>query len=339
MSKMTALNLATKRDVVVIGCSAGGVDTLPKLLAPLPPDLPASVCIVQHLGATETSQLPAILARAAQLPVKWAEQGAPVEKGHIYVAPPNSHLLIVGEHLMLSGGPRENHSRPSIDKLFRSAAAECGSRTIGVLLTGMLDDGVAGLRAIQQAGGLTIVQDPEDADFPELPSRAVSAMTADRVAPVLGIASALAAWVGRDIDPIEVPKQIGVEARIDRIGVVDPATLGGLGPQSPVSCPDCHGPTWLIGDEHARRYRCYLGHVSSARDVLLHESLATEAALWSAVRALHERAMTLESLAADSDRVGRSQVAEIYAGRAREARSQATLAHKFLTDVVSGLKE
>jgi two-component system chemotaxis response regulator CheB len=156
---------------------------------------------------------------------------------------------------------------------------------------------------------------------------------------VLGIASALVGLVGREVEAKPIPPTIGIEAEIDRVGIVEPATLHGIGPQSSISCPDCHGPTWVIGDEHTRRYRCYLGHVNSAREVLQHESLATEAALWSAVRALHERAMTLESLAADSDRMGRAQVAELYAERAKEARSQATLAHKFLTDVVSGPKQ
>ena len=139
------------RDVVVIGTSAGGVEALPRLLAQLPASLPASLFIVQHLSPTHNPYLVEILKRDSPLPVSWAEQGEPIERGHVYVAPPDVHLLFADDHLQLSRAVRENHARPSIDRLFRSAAAQLGGRVIGVLLTGMLYDGVAGLRAIREA--------------------------------------------------------------------------------------------------------------------------------------------------------------------------------------------
>ena len=325
---------AGTRDVIVIGCSAGGVEALPKLLQPLPADLPASICVVQHLSATQKPYLVDILRRTCLMPVAWAEQGERLVRSRVYVAPPDTHLLFNDDHLRLTSGPRENHARPSIDKLFRSAAAEHGARVIAVLLTGMLDDGVAGLRLIQQAGGLAIVQDPEDAEFPELPSRALIATAPERVLPLGAIPEALVTLCSQPRGLSHVSNALSVEAEIDRVGPVAPATLEALGPQSPIACPDCNGPTWLVGDELERRYRCYLGHVNSARELLARESLQVEAALWSAVRALTERAVTLETLAADSDKTGHSGAADLYAQRARETRTQAELARKFLLDVV-----
>jgi two-component system, chemotaxis family, protein-glutamate methylesterase/glutaminase len=323
------------RDLIVIGCSAGGVEALPRVLAPLPRDLPATVVIVQHMGPSENPMLVDILRRTSPLPVSWAEQGERFERSHVYVCPPDTHLMFNGDHFRLSGGPRENHARPSIDKLFRSAAAEHSSRVIGVLMTGMLDDGAAGLRSINDAGGLVIIQDPEDAAFPELPSRALLAVHPDRVLPLVAIPGALVTLCAQPRGVPNVSRALSIEAEIDRVGPVEPSTLEAIGSQTPVACPDCKGPTWLIGDEHGRRYRCYLGHVSTARELLVQQSLEVEVALWSAVRALHERAMTLETLAADADRTGRTGVAELYTQRAREARSQAELARRFLQDVVT----
>jgi two-component system chemotaxis response regulator CheB len=322
------------RDLIVVGCSAGGVDALRRLLLPLPSALAATIVIAQHLGRSDNPGLVQILRRSSALPVEWAEQGTRLERGRVYVAPPDTHLMFADGHLQLTRGPRENHSRPSIDKLFRSAAAEHADRVIGVLMTGMLDDGVAGLRAIKQAGGLVIVQDPEDAAFPDLPSSALLAVAADHVLPIVGIAPALVALVAQPAASSHPSRELATEAEIDRVGVVTPSTLDTLGPQTPISCPDCHGPTWILGDEHSRRYRCYQGHVNSARELLVRAGHEVETALWSAVRALTDRAMTLETLATDAEKLGRLQVSELYAGRARDARTQAELARQFMMELV-----
>jgi two-component system chemotaxis response regulator CheB len=286
------------------------------------------------MGPSDNPMLVDILRRSSALPVSWADQGEKLERARVYVCPPDTHLLFMDHHFQLSSGARENHARPSIDKCFRSAAAQHGSGVIGVLLTGMLDDGVAGLKNIRDAGGMVIVQDPEDAAFPELPTRALIAVEADRVLPVTAIPTTLATLCVQPRGVSQIAEALSIEAEIDRVGPVEPATLNALGKQTPIACPDCKGPTWLIGEENTRRYRCYLGHVSSARELLLQQSLEVEAALWSAVRALHERAMTLETLATDADRSGRNGVADLYTQRAREARAQADLARQFLQDVV-----
>lgn len=186
----------TPRSLVVVGASAGGVTALPKLVQQLPADFPAAVCIVQHMAAVREPHLVDIIRRGSALPVAWAEQGEPIERGTVYVAPPDVHLLFVDDHIRLAKGPRVNHSRPSIDKLFRSAAAIHGAGVIGVLLTGMLEDGVAGLRAIQDAGGVVIVQDPEDAAFPDLPASALRAIEPDYTLALDGIGSVLTALAG-----------------------------------------------------------------------------------------------------------------------------------------------
>ncbi|CAN5919954.1 chemotaxis protein CheB [soil metagenome] len=323
------------RDIIVIGTSAGGVEALPRVLQQLPEDLGASVCIAQHMAPTERPHLVDILRRSARVKVDWAEQGAPLEHGHVYVAPPDTHLMFSDDHLRLSHGPRENFARPSIDKLFRSAAAVHGGRVIGVVLTGMLDDGVAGLKAIHEAGGAVVVQDPQDAAYPEMPSRALLAVPVDRTLPIDAIGGALIALCREVRGNGAIARAVALEAQSDEVGQVSPATLNELGTQTPISCPACNGPTWLVGDEHARTYLCYLGHSSSPHTLLEETALEVERALWSAVRALGDRAGTLETLAADANRTGCHQIAEGYATRAREAREQAELARQFLIDVIS----
>jgi two-component system, chemotaxis family, protein-glutamate methylesterase/glutaminase len=321
------------RDVVVIGCSAGGVEALPRILQQFSDDLEAAVLIVQHLAAGQPRYLADILRRASRLPVAWAEQGAEISRGRVLVAPPDVHMVISERHVQLTKGARENHARPSIDKLFHSAAAACGSRVIGVLLTGMLDDGVAGLRAIRQAGGVVIVQDPRDAAFPELPGRALHALVPDQTLRIDEIGAAITAIVGDRVGAAATPSELALESETDRGGAVSPDTRSMLGSQTVLTCPECHGPLWKVGDEELRRFRCYLGHASTATELLRASSLEIESALWSAVRALNDRATTLETLAADSTRIGDLQSAQAYEIRGREARKQAELARQFMLDV------
>jgi two-component system chemotaxis response regulator CheB len=172
------------RDVVVIGTSAGGVDTLPRLLGTLPADFPAAVLIVQHLTPRSSMHLVDIIRRTCPLPVEWGEHGNRIQTGEITVAPPGIHMVVEGAQVALAGGPRESHARPSIDVLFRSAAAHHAGRVIGVLLTGMLDDGVAGLRAIHDVGGVVVVQDPDDATFADMPRAALASVEVDHIAPI-----------------------------------------------------------------------------------------------------------------------------------------------------------
>jgi two-component system chemotaxis response regulator CheB len=322
------------RDIVVIGSSAGGVEALPRLLHQLPRTLPGSICIVQHMAASSKPYLVEILSRTSPLPVSWAEQGSAVEHGHVYVAPPDVHMLFTDDHLRLTKTARENHSRPSIDKLFRSAATQHGSRVIGVLLTGMLEDGVAGLRAIHDTGGVVIVQDPADAAFPDLPSNALHAVQPDHLLPLDAIPDQLVQLLAQPVAPMPVPRELELEAEIDSQEPLDPRQMQQLGPQSQITCPECSGPMWQLGDPRTRRFRCYLGHVSSARQVLEASAEQVDRALWSAIRALTDRATTLETLAHDAEAIGSQEIAEAYESRALEARDQAQLARGFMSEVI-----
>lgn len=330
---------AVTRDLVVMGSSAGGVEALPRVLRDLPRELAAAVLIVQHLGESSPRFLVDILSRASALPVEWAEQGAPIARGRIYVAPPDLHLLIADGHLRLARSARENRARPSIDKLFRSVAAEAGSRAIGVLLTGMLGDGVAGLRAIRDAGGAVIVQDPADAKFAELPSRALLAFEPDRLLPIDAIGAAIAALVGEAVQPAgAVPRSLALEAAFDRAEAVTPTEMDQLGALTTLVCPECSGPLWQLQDEGFRRYRCYLGHVATARELVVTSGEQAESALWSAVRALDGQAAVLEALAAEAQRIGGAAHTGTYDARAREVRAQAQVARRFLLDLTSAAR-
>jgi len=323
-----------QRDLVVIGSSAGGVEALPRLLTQLPSHFPAAVGIVQHLMPT-SSGLVDILQRASALPVRWGEHGDELTTGTIYVAPGGVHMLFDRDKVVLAGGARENHSRPAINRLFRSAAAHHGSRTIGVLLTGMLDDGVAGLIAIQKAGGSVIVQHPADAAFPSMPESALAALKPDRVVPIDALGASLILMTREKVRPVDPPADVLLEARLDAddVALVDSPVIDELGPQTAIACPECGGPLWPTGEPPARSYRCYLGHVTSSATLLSLKSVEVERALWSAVRALQERSATLSKLASDARRAGNGLVANDYETRARETSVQADRARHFLLEL------
>jgi two-component system chemotaxis response regulator CheB len=326
--------LKLRRDIIVIGCSAGGVEALPHVIEKLPLRFGAAVFVVMHMAPSRDPYLVEILRRRSVLPVTWAEQGEQYEAGHIYVAPPDVHLLFNQRHLQLARSARENHSRPSIDKLFRSAAATHGPRVAAVLMTGMLDDGVAGLVDIRATGGTVIVQDPKDARFPDLPAHAVAALVPDHLLALDAIGDALIAVAqGDEPAAVPTPRHIAIEAAFDQRGIVTPAEMSELGPQTPHVCPDCEGPMWNVGSPQARRFRCYNGHVRSARQLITANEEQVEVALWTALRALDDKASTLETMADDATKTGNESTAASYAERARDARKQAELLRRFVTDL------
>ncbi len=327
--------MSVQRNLVVIGTSAGGVEALPRVIGPLPADFPGAVVVVQHMAEQPQPMLVHIIQRQSKIRVSWAGQGDRLEPGNVYVAPPGSHLMLVDDHVQLLGGPRENFVRPSIDRTMRSAAAKCGPRTVGVLLTGMLDDGVAGMLALQAAGGYTIVQEPSSAQFPDLPARALQAMQPDRVMTLDEMPSAFARLTREPAPDRAPPDAIVAEAELDLAVVGEPEQLAKLGPQSSISCPDCGGPMWDVGTPQLRRYRCYLGHVASATRVLREGDAKIEGAMWSAIRALHERAVTYDTLAADSKKAGSAAASEVFTTKAAEAREQVELARAFMARVGS----
>ncbi|HJT20446.1 MAG TPA: chemotaxis protein CheB [Nitrospira sp.] len=231
------------RDIVVIGASAGGVEALEKIVAGLPTDFPAAVCVVLHIQPSSVSRLPAILSQAGSLPAAHPTHNSPIRKGQIYVAPPDQHLLIKDSHIQLSAGPKENRARPAINPLFRSAAIAYGPRVIGVVLSGTLDDGTVGLWEIKQRGGTTVVQDPRDARYPDMPRNALEQVPIDHVMPVRGMASLLTDLVGQPVN-IQATEEEAMKAY----------------QWTDLTCPECRGPIRQWGQSTLKEYRCRVGH-------------------------------------------------------------------------------
>jgi two-component system, chemotaxis family, protein-glutamate methylesterase/glutaminase len=298
-----------RRDIVVVAASLGGLAALKTIVAALPSDFPASIFIVMHIG-TWPSQLPQLLAADSPLPVVHASDGEAIAKGTAYVAPPDRHMLLRDGIIVLSSGPKENFTRPAADPLFRSAAVNYGDRAIGVVLTGKLDDGAAGLKAIQACGGYTIVQDPSTCVAPDMPQAALKAVPPDVVAPIEDIGPAIVRALtdssSRSFNMNE-RQRAALELNIAATGDSSPAQLERLGQRTSMTCPECGGIIWRIGEGYPLRYRCHTGHAFSAMSLKEQQRSGTEDALWSAVRRLQEKLLLVQdqlSLAETTDSAG-----------------------------------
>lgn len=325
---------------MVVGGSAGGVEALKRFISSLPGDLPATVCVSLHLGTSTPSLLASILARGSSLRVEAAYDGAPVEPGVVYVAQSDVHLVVLPGRLQLGTGPRENGHRPSLDALLRSAALAYGPRVVGVVLTGMLDDGSAGLARVHRYGGLALVQDPDEAEFPSMPRNALAATPEALRLPLAGLVEKVVTSVNSDFaapaDPVDVR---AVERERDTAEVrsalgLDPALPDGgvVGNPSPYSCPDCGGVLNDLDDGAVLRFRCRVGHAYSA-DSLLHSQRDTiEDALYTALRALEERTEISDRLAEDARGAGREWSRAHFRRRADEARASSAVLRSMLTE-------
>jgi two-component system chemotaxis response regulator CheB len=313
-------------DVIVIGGSAGSLEALQQLMRDLPADLPAAVFIVMHVGAT--SYLAHFLRRNAAIQVKRAEAGERIEWGCVYVAPPGNHLLLHDRHVLLRRGPRENMSRPAIDPLFRSAAATFGGRVIGVIVSGALSDGSAGLRAVKRCGGVAVVQDPHDAAVDEMPRNAMARVEVDHVVASADMAGLLTRLTHQEAGPTpEISVDIKLEAAIAAQELGDMPIEERLGNVSPFTCPECHGALWEIANGDMLRYRCHVGHAYSADAILAAQADEVERLLRSLLRSHQERA-ALAGRAAEAERLnGRAKLASarsrVPAGRCAGARASA----------------
>jgi len=323
------------RDVVTIGGSSGGVEALARLVSTLPADLPAAVLVVVHFPEGAPSALPRILSRSGPLEAVHPGDGDLVEKGRIYVAPPGLHLLVEDRRVRLARGPKENGHRPALDPLFRTAALEYGPRAVGVVLTGSLDDGTAGLAAIKARGGVAVVQDPEDALFRSMPESALRDVEVDYCLPV-GEMATLLDWLARE--PSEeggtypVPEDMKLEAKIAGL---DPSVIDAgrhPGELSGFTCPECSGPLYGIQDGILERFRCRVGHAYTAEGVLEGNTDALEEALYAALNSLEETAEVADRLAARARHGGHAHAAGRFEARARRAREQTTAVRRVLTD-------
>jgi two-component system chemotaxis response regulator CheB len=287
------------RNIIVVGTSAGGLETLDHLVGQLPTDLPASIFIVQHLGPANSGEpLLRRLGRHQAFRPKLADHGDRFRQGCIYIAPPDNHLLLKKDRMLVTKGARENRYRPGIDPLFRSAAVAHGARVIGVVLTGMLDDGTAGLMAIKRCGGVTVVQDPKDAAYSGMPLSALDNVEVDFCVPVAEMGPLLAKLVSQPHGKSKpVPSDIRTEALIAERVLSDVSQVDGLGDQVPYNCPNCGGVLWEIDTPGEKRYRCHTGHSYTGPALLASQSEKIEELLWIALRMFEERRNLLTSMA------------------------------------------
>lgn len=278
------------RDIVVIGASAGGVRALRTLVAGLPADVAASFFVTIHVTPHAPSLLPELLSRGGPLPAKHPANEERVQRGRIYVAPPDRHLLLRRGRIELSHGPRENGARPSVDPMFRSAAREFGARVIGVVLSGSLDDGTAGLRAVKARGGVAVAQSPETAAVPEMPRNAIADGIVDHVVPLDQLAERLVELI-RLPAPTAAIGTSTLEAEAQLAKVSRGIAYGWQpGVPSDFSCPDCGGVLRFVPDETSGHLRCHVGHAWNQQALLAAQVERVEESLWAALRSLEEHA-------------------------------------------------
>ena len=306
-----------QRDIIVIGGSAGGLQVLQTIVSALPWDLPAAIFVVLHTTEDSPGVIPEILNRYSKLPVMYAVHNAPILPSRVYVAPAGQrHMFLDRGKVLLEPGPRENRSRPSIDALFRSASIAYGNHVIGVVLTGNLDDGTAGLLGIKNRGGLAIVQDPEEAVAPSMPSNAIEAADVDFILPADQIGPKLT----------ELASTQGSETvHLIPNGATRMSSTG-----QTYSCPECGGVLEEAEDGGMLRFRCRVGHLYSPESLMADQTQAVERALWAAVRSMEEQAEFSNRLAESSREKRRPRLARRFAEKAESSRDNASVLRELL---------
>jgi two-component system chemotaxis response regulator CheB len=321
-----------QRDIVLIGASAGGVEAISAIVAGLPADLRAAVFVVLHVSRGR-SVLPEILTRAGRLLALHPKDGDRIHAGRIYVAPPDHHLTIDGNVVRITHGPSENGVRPAVDPLFRSAARTFGSRVIAIVATGSLDDGTAGMAAVKEAGGVAIVQDPEEAFAPSMPRSVIATVAVDHVLPLAEIAPMIVSLVRQSAAAGATGGPHLASMEPDR--GAEPLAIGPPdrpGHVSVFTCPECSGTLWEMEDAGLLRFRCRVGHAYSADSMLAAQVDSVDRALWTALRALEERAALSRKLAQRATARKQVWVANAFEQRAIASEEQAAVVKKVLLD-------
>ena len=266
----------TKTDIIVIGASMGGFHALRDLISEFPKDLKAAVLVVLHIPSEHKSFLAETFGKNAKIPVLAAKDHLEIKNGHVYIAVPDFHLLIKSKRIELSHGPRHNLHRPAVDTLFYSAATAYGPRVIGVILTGALDDGTAGLMEVKRHGGVSVIQDPSDAVNPSMPASARDCVPIDHCVPLSKMAELLVTLAGQ-------PVKMSSLAAAKKMPKPNEPEL------STHICPECNGPMWAIEAGNLLHFHCRIGHAFSGQSLLVEKNMALETALWSAVNALKDK--------------------------------------------------
>jgi two-component system chemotaxis response regulator CheB len=333
-----AIETAHPKFLVVIGASAGGLDALAEMVQTLQKGMDVAYCIILHLSRIAIGDF--VVHRLSQVTAmhcSLAVDGAAVEADNIYVARPNQHMLVKDNKILLGSGPEENRFRPSIDVLFRSAAVAYSSHAIGIILSGMLDDGTSGMWAIKRSDGTCVVQDPNQAEYPDMPLSVVNNMEVDHILALADIGPVIAEIIklkkGRRKP---VPKDVITESKIAEhtaVGIDDVRKLDV--DQSIFACPDCGGGLWEIRNDIIKRYRCHIGHAYTERDLVLKQAETASATLWTALRMMEERKHLLRKMQHESEKKGHKSEST------RQVEKQNELAHHIdtLKDILSDLQK
>jgi two-component system, chemotaxis family, protein-glutamate methylesterase/glutaminase len=320
------------RDIIVVGASAGGVPALQALVRNLPPDFQGTVFVVLHIPAYSDSELPAVLNHAGPLPATHPKDGETIEHGKIYVAPPDHHLLVEENRVMVKKGPKENRFRPSIDALFRSAAYVYGPRVIGIVLSGVLNDGTSGLWTIKRHGGIVIIQDPKDAEQPQMPLNVLEYVSVDHVLLSSQIGPLLQQLVKEPAPekfkfPVEEIKKLKTEVLIAtrdnafEMGIVE------MGELTSFTCPECSGALVRLVEEKIIRYRCHTGHAYTASSLLAEVSENVEHMLWKAMRGMEEMVMLMNKISEHFHQLNHPDAATYFKGKADRSAQFARTIH------------
>lgn len=313
------------RDIIAIGGSTGSIEVIIGICRALPADLRSAVLIAVHVAPDSPNLLAGILDSDGPLTASTAVDGDCVEIGHIHVAPAGHHLLLEGRRLRLGRGPRENMSRPAIDPLFRSAGLSAGPGAIGVLLSGMLNDGASGLADLKRCGGVTVVQSPLDAEEGEMPQAALAASEIDYRAPASDLADLVTRLVNEDAGPaVPPPASVALEVAIAMGRPSNSATLAGIADPAPLTCPGCGGTLSQIR-RSPLRFRCQVGHGYTAEALAQEQETSVDEAVRMSLRIIGERAVLMEKMALDARQAGRSAAAASFGERAREYRRHANV--------------
>lgn len=324
--------LARRHHVIVIGGSAGALQSLLKIVRGLPVGFPAAIFVAIHTAPDNPGRLSTVLDQKP-LPAVTATDGLRIQPGHIYVAPPDHHLLIKNGHIRVTRGPRENGFRPAVDPLFRTAAAAYGPSVIAVILSGGGDDGLLGLSHVKRGGGIVIAQDPTEADSPSMPWHAIKQIDVDHTLRADDMAAIISGLVRERVDEgagtaaVDDPRPDQAEAGTDAL---DTGTLPG--PPTAYRCPECGGALWELRDGKLLHFQCYVGHAFSPESLASAHADSLDEALWTALRALEESSSLRRRMAEHARLRGMSGIADSYEDHARDSEARATVLRRFITD-------
>ncbi|CAN7692768.1 chemotaxis protein CheB [Rhizobium sp. LjRoot98] len=326
----------SNRNVVAIGGSAGAIKPLNAILEKLPRDLNATIIVVIHIPADSSGVHTAIASRSP-FPVVIVQDGMALESGKVFIAPPDHHLLLIGDVFKLGKGPRENLARPAIDPLFRSVALSVGPRAIGLILSGMLNDGASGLSSIKRCGGVALVQAPSTSEAAAMPIAALEATPMDLSAGAGELASAIARYVQEEAGPARpVPSELRLEVEIAAGAASTTGSMGKLGHPVALTCPDCGGVLSEIEGSHPLRFRCQVGHGYTGKVLMMEKQSAVDEAMRVALRIVEERAELMSRMGRDARASGREGMAENFLQKSDEYRAHADILRQALLQLMEG---